>query len=186
MEDKIERYFKEIKGIYSGVLKKKERKWFNGGAFYPLYNYSIRNEKLFFDYSFQSNEYSFSNALLSSKVDIHKIQMSYSFLSQLSEEFTISAGYNLITLLLKGYNGYKVMSNDLLLKNYLSKDQFVSNIFTDFLDPEFSPIIIGSKHDNKYVIQIHFNLVRFNSDIFSLIDKFIINFENKYIDKKKD
>lgn len=87
---------------------------------------------------------------------------------------------------MKGYNGYKVMSNDLLLKNYLSKDQFVSNIFTDFLDPEFSPIIIGSKHDNKYVIQIHFNLVRFNSDIFSLIDKFIINFENKYIDKKKD
>lgn len=179
MEDKIENYFIEAKSIYSGIVQKNVGKWFNGKTYYPLYNYSIRSEKLLLEYSFQSNEYSSSNTLFSSKIDIHKIQMSYTFLSQLDGSFTISARYNLLTLLFKGNNGYKVVSNNTRLKSYLNKDQFIDKIFSTFLGPEFSPIIIGKSKNNKYTIQIHFNLVRFNSEIFSLIDKFIINFESK-------
>lgn len=181
MEKTIEHFFNERnEGIFVGSLTKEEKKWLNGRTFYPCYYYHMLTTTLDFNYCYQSNEYSTSNALLPSKVDIHKIQLKYSFPSNLADSFSIISKYSLISLLIKGRNTYNVTSKNSFLKNYLKGDSFIKEIYSMFIDPEFDPIISGNLNMEKYEIDIQFNLIRFKPEIFYLIEKFILDFEQQY------
>lgn len=172
MTEKLENYLIEN----SISFKRKESKWYNSNAYFPLIEIQILEEKndmnIFHNFEFRQSEFSKpnyinSNDSLTSRIIIKsEITLKNNNLSDFKIE---KSGY--FTNLFKGNSSFKITSKNQSLKKLLQSKE-MKNFFEMYSeDPEFEPMITGVKNDEGYKISIDFQCRNINEKYIEIINK---------------
>lgn len=172
MTDKLENYLVEN----SINFKRKESKWYNSNANFPLIEIQLLEKKseidIFHNFEFRKSEFSKPNFInnndsLTSRIIVKsEIILKNKSLS----DFQIEKSSYFINLL-KGNSSFKITSKNQYLKKLLNNKEmkYLFEMFSD--DPEFEPIIKGVNFDDKFKISINFQCRNIDGKYIEIINK---------------
>lgn len=164
--------FPKIEKKFNVSIKSSKSSWFNGRAYFPLYNFKLniqeKNWDIIINYEnrvseFQQKQYidggSFNDRHIYEVKLIPKSRTLDFPKFRISENGWLSRFFN--------KKKYICKSDDKILSKKIEKLQCLENYFL-IGDSEFSPSISGRKENEKYIIKVYFNLTKNDEDVLLL------------------
>lgn len=182
--------FTKFKENENSEFQKSEKKWWNGHAYLPLFNYYLTynylNSNIIIDYEYRQSEFSKPSAIdggafgdrhncnVICKITVDKKYPKFG----ITERGILAKIFNRNTELF-----YKINCNDSNLKNFLKGNIILNKIFLIVENsPEFSPLIEAKMKDGDYELIIRYNTQQKNEEVLILINDFckkLVDFLNE-------
>jgi hypothetical protein len=186
----MEEIFEKLKENENAKFQKNEKKWFNGHAYLPLFNYHLNYKYLTGDvkihYEFRQSEFSKPSMIDGGAFgDRHNCQVNC--VISVEKEFPmfkISERGILAKLFRKTPAFfYFIKCNETKLTKMLKRNQYLNEIFQIVENsPEFSPLIESKMNNGNYELNIIYNTQQKNGKVLISINEFcksLIEYINK-------
>nr|WP_321231068.1 hypothetical protein [uncultured Psychroserpens sp.] len=179
----MEEIFEKLRENENTEFQKKEKRWFNGHAYFPLFNYHLNYKYLTGEikthYEFRQSEFSKPSMIDGGAFgDRHICEVNC--VISVNKEFPMFriSQRSILARLLKKAPAllYNIKCNETELKKMLERNQNLNEIFQIVENsPEFSPFIEGKMNNGNYELNIGYNTQQKNGNTLFLINEFCKN-----------
>lgn len=173
-------FFEKLKTNENAEFQKNEKKWWNGHAYLPLYNYHLNYKhlsgKIKINYEFRQSEFSKPSAIDGGAFgDRHNYHiMCVIAVDKNYPSFSIDERGILAKLFKKQPAFlYKIKCSEIKMTKMLEQNQNLNDIYQIVENsPEFSPSIIGKMNDGNYELHIICNTQQKNENALNSMNEF--------------
>jgi hypothetical protein len=176
----MEIFFEKIKQKENAEFQKNEKKWWNGRAYLPFFDYYLKynylNSLVKIHYEFRQSEFSKPSAIDGGAFgDRHICNVKCIIKVKESHPSFSITELSLFSRLFRKQNeiNYKVNCIDNKMRKILEHNKILHEIFLIVKNsPEFSPLIEGKMNGNIYELNITYNTQQKDSNALNSVNEF--------------
>ena len=179
----MDKFFEKLRQKENAEFQKSEKKWWNGHAYLPLYNYYLNyhhlNSEVKIHYEFRQSEFSKPSIIDGGAFGDRHI-CDVKCIIEVKKNYP-SFGISELGLFAKLFNKqnekyYKVNCNENKMRKMLEQNKNLNEIFLIVKNsPEFSPLIEGKMNDSYYELTVLYNTQQKDSNALNSINEFCKN-----------